>query len=235
MKVIALDIGGTKISSAIFDDAGRMSAKNFTLVEQRQGNEVGDLIELQIKKLLQSAKKRRKKISAIGISVPGIYWSKKGTVWAPNIAGWEDYPLLNQLNKFLKGENIKIKIESDRSCYILGEVWKGSAKGCKNAIFIAVGTGIGLGILAEGKIIRGANDIAGATGWMALNRPFKQEYISCGCFEYHASGNGIAKVAREYLKKGKIYFGLLKNKNPEEITSQDIFEAYEKSDAIAKR
>jgi glucokinase len=73
---------------------------------------------------------------------------------------------------------------------MLGEQWQGNANGCKDAIFIAVGTGIGAGILVDGKVLRGSNDIAGAIGWMALPKPFHNKYISAGCFEYYASGAG---------------------------------------------
>ena len=61
----------------------------------------------------------------------------------------------------------------------------------------------------RGRILRGAHDIAGAIGWMALSRPFNDKYISCGCFEYHASGEGMVKVAREILQNNKIYSGEL--------------------------
>ena len=60
-----------------------------------------------------------------------------------------------------------------------------------------MGTGIGAGILINNEVLRGAHDIAGAIGWLALNKPFDGKYIQCGCFEYNASGEGIAKVARE--------------------------------------
>jgi glucokinase len=87
-----------------------------------------------------------------------------------------------------------VRIDSDRACYILGEAWKGAARGCANAIFLAVGTGIGAGILIDGRVLRGADGLAGAAGWMALRRPFLSAYKECGCFEGHASGRGLAKT-----------------------------------------
>ncbi len=92
---------------------------------------------------------------------------------------------------------MEIRIDNDRACYILGETWKGSATGCKHAIFLSVGTGIGAGILVDGKVLRGANDIAGSIGWMALTDPFLQEYVKYGCFEYHASGPGITRITKD--------------------------------------
>src|SRR5678810_995824 len=100
--------------------------------------------------------------------------SKNGTVWAPNIPGWDNYPLLEEMRK-ISGD-IPVSVESDRSCYILGEMWQGNAKGTGNAIFLAVGTGIGAGIVVDGNVLHGANDIVGAIGWMALHHPYKEEY-----------------------------------------------------------
>lgn len=129
--------------------------------------------------------------------------------------------------------NIPVIIDSDRACSILGEVWKGAARGCTDAIFVAVGTGIGAGILVNGAVLRGANDIAGSIGWMALERPFQKKYIECGCFESSASGDGIAKLAREALMNTKDYSGPLKNKPAGQITAHDIFHACDENDSLA--
>jgi len=233
MSVIGIDLGGTKLSGAIFSKEGKILQKSFAELEKRQGADVGVLIKKQIEKLLSDAQFKNIEIEAIGISVPGIYYANSGNVWAPNIPGWENYPLLAEILSISEAKNIKVKIDSDRACYILGETWQGAAKGCKNAIFIAVGTGIGAGVLIDGKILRGHSDIAGAIGWLALNRPYRSEYNTCGCFEYHASGEGIAKVARELLMKDRDYLGILRGKDVAQITSHDIFEAYNTLDPIA--
>jgi len=234
MKIIGLDLGGTKLAGAIFSKEGKILEKKVVPLKKRQGTKIGGLIKNQIRQLLPIAKEREFEINGIGISVPGIYYSRSGNVWAPNISGWEKYPLLEDILSLSEVKNINVKIDSDRACYILGETWQGNAKGCKDAIFLAVGTGIGAGILTDGKILRGASDIAGAIGWMALDRPFHRKYKTCGCFEYQASGDGIAGVAREFLKNQENdYIGMLREKNIEKITSHDVFNAYQQSDPIA--
>jgi glucokinase len=130
----------------------------------------------------------------------------------------------------LSGGEIPVCIESDRACSILGEAWKGAARGCRNAIFVAVGTGIGAGIMADGRILRGAHGFAGAIGWMALDRPFDPRHSSCGCFEYHASGDGIAHAARQLLESAPEYRGVLSGRN---VTAPDVFGAFEAGDPIA--
>lgn len=233
MAVIGLDLGGTKLAAAIFDAAGTILFQTTVPLEKRHGKEVGSLITSTLSELLNHSESNSIEISAVGICIPGISWHKTGKVWAPNIPGWDDYPLKDEITKSLNGRNIEVKIDSDRACYILGEVWKGAASGCSDAIFLAVGTGIGAGILVNGQILRGSNDIAGAIGWLALDKPFYQKYVSCGCFEFHASGEGLARVARELVSDRINYHGPLKEKKLDDITSRDVFELYKKGDEIA--
>jgi glucokinase len=231
MALLGIDLGGTKLALAIFNEDGKILHKDVIALENRKGKEVGELITNSFIQLRDS--KIYGEINSIGISIPGIYHIKTGTVWAPNIPDWNDYPLLNKI-KNVSGD-IPVTIDSDRACYILGESWQGNAKQCKDAIFLAVGTGIGAGILINGNVLRGANDIAGSIGWMALEKPFNDEYIQCGCFEHNASGEGIAKIARKFLKELKDYSGELKDKHSENITSFDVFTAYDNGDTLAIR
>ena len=228
MSLLGIDLGGTKAAFAVFNETGKILHKETIALETRKGAEVGDLIIKQIVKLIAS---NNGHINSIGISVPGIYHIKTGRVWAPNIPEWDDYPLLEEVKKI--SGNISVIIDSDRACYILGELWKGNARQRLDAIYLAVGTGIGAGILINGNVLRGSQDIAGAIGWMALANPFKDEYIHCGCFETYASGEGIAKLARKFLKEEKDYSGELQNRPTAKITSHDIFTAYENEDMVA--
>ncbi|HEY5462404.1 MAG TPA: ROK family protein [Hanamia sp.] len=232
MSLLAFDLGGTKLATAIFNNEGKILFREITPLEKRKGHEVGKLITNRISTLSDVTEITGGEIKSIGISVPGIYYSKQGTVWAPNIQGWKEYPLLSEIQSV--AGKIPVTIDSDRACYILGEVWKGNAQQCKDAIFLSVGTGIGAGILVNGNVLRGSNDIAGAIGWMGIQRPFDKKYIECGCLEYYTSGEGIAKMAKELLKEQKNYSGELKNKSIEEISSLTIFRLYEKKDEIAE-
>ncbi|MDP3451654.1 MAG: ROK family protein [Bacteroidales bacterium] len=221
MVFIGLDLGGTKISGALFTENNIMLIKETLYLEGRGGDDAAEQIFTLCDSLLEKGSVKREHKKSIGICVPGIAYSKTGRVWAPNIPGWENYPLKERLLQ--KYPNSSVMIESDRTCYILGEVSEGCARGCENAIFIAVGTGIGAGILIDGRVLHGASDIVGATGWMALKPPYKREWDACGCFESHASGNGIA------LRASKLW-GIPAGK----ITSKDVFAAFERGDIIAQ-
>lgn len=228
MSLLGIDLGGTKVSFAVFSKEGIIISKETILLGKRKGTKAGLLITSKILSLVGKLKNTRGRIESIGISVPGIYHSKTGTVWAPNITGWESYPLLEEA--VIAAGGIPVVIDSDRACSILGELWQGNARGCKDAVFLAVGTGIGAGILINGEILRGSHDIAGSIGWMALDRPYLEKYRKCGCFEFHASGEGIAKSAREYINAHKEYKGELSHIPASALTAHDVFDAYESED-----
>lgn len=230
MPILALDLGGTKLAVALFTEDGNMIAEETIALAKREGAAVGALITQQVEKYITLEKTKGQPVTSIGISVPGISYKAKGKVWVPNIPGWENYPLLEEI-KAVAG-NITVSIDSDRACYILGECWKGAAKDCTDAIYLAVGTGIGAGILADGKVLRGANDIAGAIGWMALEGPYNKEYKECGCFETMASGEGIIKLAKKILLQRNDYNGRLKGSGSP--TTADVFDAYDVGDLVAK-
>ncbi len=219
MAVIAIDLGGTKVAAMLVDSQGRVLSKTSALLGGRTGKEVGALVCEQIVTLSSFAKKKHRSIAGVGICVPGIARRKTKTVWAPNIPGWSNYPLEKEVRTAIK--RVPVRIGSDRTCYILGERWRGAARGCTDAIFLAVGTGIGAGIVVDGRIIHGSNDIAGAIGWMALKPPWQNNFKGCGCFEFHASGVGIARKVANITPRAS-------------LTTREIFAAYRKGDAVAK-
>jgi glucokinase len=212
MRFLAIDLGGTKLAAALFNADGEILEQSTFPLAGRSGTEVGALIIDAVKQISQAARP-----SAVGVAVPGIYRSATATVWAPNIPGWDDYPLHAELSAALG--DVPVVIESDRTCYILGEVWRGNARGARNAIFMAVGTGVGAGILADGHVIRGHQDIAGAVGWLALDRPYEEKYRGCGNFEYFAAGPGIARAAQE--------------RGLQNATTESVFQAYAQRDPRA--
>ncbi|MHB8838850.1 MAG: ROK family protein [Gemmatimonadaceae bacterium] len=229
MAVIGLDLGGTKLAGALFDANGAVIAEDTTMIERRGGGEVGTLVIAALHRLMA----RAPDVAAIGVSVPGIAHAKSGRVWAPNIAGWDDYPLRDELRASLSYEDLPVVIEADRSCCIMGEVWHGAARGSRNAIYVTVGTGIGAGILVDGRILHGAHDIAGAIGWMALDRPWDEKYRPCGCLEHYASGDGIARYAHELLAARPGYRGELRAVPPNALRAPEVFRLYDAGDEIA--
>ncbi|MCX8161187.1 MAG: ROK family protein [Candidatus Saccharicenans sp.] len=192
----AIDIGGTKIASALVNRSGRMLFMDRVLVRPEGGRAVLDQVISLAYQLEAKAGKQGRKLGSLGLCVPGLVNPTTGLVWAPNIPGWKDFQLVKHLRKAISCPLVAV---SDRTAYVLGEAWKGAARNKRNVIYLAVGTGIGAGIMAEGTIIHGEADLAGAVGWLALNAEFKAGYANSGCFEWEASGGALARKALDLL------------------------------------
>lgn len=130
-------------------------------------------------------------VRAIGVDVPGLARTD-GTVWAPNLPGWKKMPLRRRLEQEF---HLPVVVESDRNAFVVGEAWKGAAKGSRDAIFLIVGTGIGAGILSDGRLLRGYRDLAGSVGWMATREEYQSNFVTTGCLESFLAGPGLAREA----------------------------------------
>jgi glucokinase len=189
-----VDVGGTKIAAAVIDSEGNVHGKVKVSTEQHDtAKSIGQIADIS-RRAVDESQISWRDISAAGIAVPGIYYAASGKVWAPNLPGWDHIPLRDELAARLP---VPIVLDSDRAAYVTGEQWLGAAQGLSDVIFLAVGTGIGAGIISGGRLIRGADDIAGAVGWFALD-PRKQEiYKRVGCFEAECAGPSLARRAND--------------------------------------
>jgi glucokinase len=226
MAYIGVDLGGTKLASAAFTGRGELLYRETIPLAERRGGDVGSLIADRLREIGE-----KYGCDGAGVCIPGLYRAARGTVWAPNIPGWDDYPLRDELSSALAAP---VTIDSDRAAYILGETWRGAAQGARDAIFLAVGTGIGAGILAGGRVLRGHGDVAGAIGWVGLDRPFHPRWKIHGCFEDQASGPGLVRVARDLLESDSTYDGELRRKVAR-LETGDVFAAHERRDALAAK
>jgi glucokinase len=227
-----IDVGGTKIAAALFTKDGRMSGRRSIPIEKGSADgPVCQIVDL-IRHLEDKARNRGGEMKAIGVCIPGIVFVRSGRVWAPNVPGWNHIPLRARLAAKTK---IPLVLDSDRSAYVLGEQWCGAAKGKKDVVFLAVGTGIGAGILSGGRLIRGSRGIAGAVGWFGLDPRFKKEYAAMGCFEAEASGASVGRKARAYLAAGEpTLMRAIAKGRVEEVTARTVMEAARREDPLAR-
>jgi glucokinase len=219
----AIDVGGTKIAGAAFNNSGKIVCRKHVKIEGKKGQQVSELILTVIKSLQEYLSEHSLMLKAVGVAVPGIVNADQ-TVWAPNISGWDRFPLYQVLRNYLP-DQVALVMDNDRACYILGEAWQGAAVGCKHAIYLGIGTGIGAGILIDGIVLRGQSDIAGAIGWMALTDHHIPPYDMHGCFEHHASGNGIASLARQEYEHA--------SDQVTSLTTARVFDLYAENDPVA--
>ena len=231
-----IDIGGTKISSALFTRAGEIAARSKVPIDKAGGDAAAVQAAGIIAEMESLAGKNGGRLNAAALCIPGVVYQKTGLVWAPNIPEWDHYPLAERIATARGGKaRLPIIIESDRSAYVLGEQWLGVAKGTKDAVFLAVGTGIGAGIIAGGRVLHGAEDIAGAVGWFALNPNFKDEYAAMGCFESEASGSSVGRKAARALRAGRpTLMRELAGKDPNAVTAEIVAAAARKRDFLAQ-
>lgn len=189
--VLAIDLGGTKIAAARVDESGAISQQTVTHTPTAGDQSVVQAIAGKVEQLPTGG------AAAIGVAVPGLAYPD-GSVWAPNIPGWKRVPLGEILSRRFR---LPVLIESDRNAFVIGEAWKGAAQNCRDIIFVAMGTGIGAGIISGGRLVRGYGELAGCVGWTAIRDRFRSEYGAVGCLEFHAAGPGIARAGRRVYRR----------------------------------
>lgn len=179
--VLAVDLGGTKTAVALVDEQGRMT--------DRRSLPAAHSLEASVAQIREAFDERA---AAVGVIVPGIYAPATGRAWCPNLWGPDEVPLLRAMEDRFP---VPVFVDSDRSGHVLGESWLGAARGLRHVVFVAIGTGIGIGILSDGAVVRGVSGIAGAAGWFALDPEWKEPYRRVGCWEAEAAGPAVARLA----------------------------------------
>lgn len=236
-KRIGIDVGGTNVKIALVDDKGKIIYSNSVPTYAKMGYEYTvNNIKQAIKDLMKETNTTPSDIEGIGFDFPGQVDCKTGVVkLAPNIPGWVNVPIAQMIEDEF---HIPTRIDNDVRCAALGELKFGAGRGCENFICITVGTGIGSGIVINGKVVRGATNAAGELGHIKLQMN-GGPICGCGdtgCLEAFASGPAIVAMAQEYIKGGKsTKFREMAAVEGGEITPYMVAKAAEEGDPVAKR
>ena len=190
-SALVADLGGTKIAAARVESTGRITDRLLAPTPSQGGVAVVDALVELLDRL------PREGACGLGVDVPGLA-RPDGTVWAPNIPGWERMALSRLLSRRFK---LPVVLESDRNAFVTGEAWKGAARNSRDVVFVAIGTGIGAGIISGGQLIRGSGELGGCLGWMAVRDRFLPAYKAVGCLEFHVAGPGIARSAQRLFHR----------------------------------
>ena len=235
--VIALDLGGTKLAGALVDHAGKILRRMSASVDGRSAMApVRQMVEMAADLAADSAKKAGRvkrplqnweRIAAVGVAVPGLV-RRDGTVWAPNLKGWKRMPLARRLRAELR---MPVKVESDRNAAVLGESWRGAARGKSDVIVVMIGTGIGAGILSGGRLVRGAHELSGCMGWMTVREEHAGEANRVGQLESLAAGPGIAQAAEKELSRG--VESMLREVPAGALNAYEVAEAARRGDMVS--
>ena len=180
-----MDLGGTKILAAVVDRRGHIGRHIEEPVDRSAASAPLDQV-VRIVRTLSGAR-----AAAVGVAIPGLV-RRDGTVWAPNLPGWTRVPLARTLRRRL---GTRVIVESDRNASVLGEAWRGAARGRQDVVVLMLGTGIGAGILSGGRLVRGAHELSGCAGWMVVTERANAETARCGSLESHSAGPAVARAA----------------------------------------
>jgi len=190
-----VDLGGTTVKLAFFDESGQMRAKwEIPTVTENGGSQILPDIAAAVLGYLAQNGIEKENILGIGIGVPGPV-DQKGIVPACDNLGWGRVDVEKQLQALT---GLPVKAGNDANMAALGECWKGS--GSHNMVLITLGTGVGGGIILDGKPLVGANGAAGEIGHIVLNRD-ETKVCGCGkrgCAEQYCSATGLVRMAKNY-------------------------------------
>ncbi len=233
--VIGLDLGGTNSVFGIVDARGDIKAT--TAIKTGGYEKVEDYVKASVDALqiIIDQVGGIEKIKAMGIGAPnGNYYN--GTIeFAPNLA-WAHDGIVPLGKLFSDALGIPVALTNDANAAALGEMVYGVARGMKNFIVITLGTGVGSGIVVNGQLLYGHDGFAGELGHVTMVRGAEGRSCGCGrtgCLEAYCSATGVARTAREMLAKTN-RSSLLREMNPEDITSLDVSIAAGKGDELAK-
>ena len=232
---IGIDVGGTNVKIALVDSDGKIGYSNTIPTRAEMGYEYTiNNMKQAIRDLMTETKLSAKDIEGIGFGLPGQVDFKSGIVrLITNIPGWVEIPLA----KMIEDEfHIPTRIDNDVRCAALGELNFGAGKGCENLICITVGTGIGSGLIINGRLVRGASNAAGEIGHIKLQM-HDGPICGCGdtgCLEAFASGPSIVAMAEEYILGGKST-KYREMANGGAITPFIVAEAAKAGDPVARR
>lgn len=229
---IGIDMGGTTTKFGIVDARGAVLSQGAIKTDEPDIDKYMTDLKAGIN-VLVNAVGGFDDIKGIGAGCPNGNFYTGNIEFAPNLP-WKGVVPFAKLLQDAFG--IPAAITNDANAAAVGEMVYGAAKGMKNFIMITLGTGVGSGIVIDGKIVYGHDGFAGELGHVTMDRTENGRLCGCGrkgCLETYASATGVARTAREVLSKTN-NASLLRELKPEEITSKDVFDAAMKSDEIAK-
>ena len=234
--VVGIDIGGQTSKIGVVDARGDVLAQTVIRTDTFGSDADAYIAALAeaVKGLIKQSGKEPEEIRGIGVGVPNGNYYTGEVAFAPNLAWAADssVPLARKLTEAMDG--IPVSLTNDANAAAVGEMTYGAARGMKNFIMITLGTGVGSGIVVDGKVLYGHDGFAGELGHVNVMR-YNGRLCGCGktgCLEAYCSAIGIARTAREWLESSGQPTLL---RDIENLTSKDIYDAAKQGDNFALR
>ena len=230
--VIGLDMGGTNSVFGIVDQRGTIKAQ--TAIKTQAYPDFKDYVKASVEALQPALDVVGgiQNVKGMGIGAPNGNFYTGNIEYAANLVWPGIVPVAKMFEDAL---GIPCRVTNDANAAAMGEMTYGVARGMKNFIMITLGTGVGSGIVVDGKIVYGSDGFAGELGHFVVDHTPAGRKCGCGrsgCLETNCSATGVARTAREFLEKNTCD-SLLRNLDPANITSYDVFKAAEQGDKIA--
>ena len=224
-----VDVGGTTIKMGFFETSGKLIDKWEIKTDTSNGGEniLSDIAKAIDNKLAQEGISKND-VQGVGVGVPGPVNSKGIVLKCVNL-GWGVFNVEEELASLT---GLKVKAGNDANVAALGEMWQGAGKGNEDMVMVTLGTGVGGGIIVDGKVIAGANGAGGEIGHITVNND-EIEACNCGqygCLEQYTSATGIVRMAKRKLAKTDEETSL---RAVEELSAKTIFDEAKKGDKIA--
>ena len=230
--IYGVDLGGTTVKMGLFDGEGNIIEK-WEIVTRKEDNGANILPDIAASIADKNQEKgiEQKDILGIGMGVPGPITEDGRVLKCANL-GWGVFSVAQELSRLTGVE--KVKVGNDANVAALGEQWRGGGRGFDSIVMITLGTGVGGGIILNGKILTGSNGAAGEIGHLTVN-PKETRTCGCGkkgCLEQYSSATGITRMSAEKLEQTDTPSELRQYDHP--ITGLELFQAYKNDDALAK-
>lgn len=227
--VFGVDIGGTTVKLGLFDVEGTLLDKwEIPTRKEENGSKILPDIAESIEEKITEKKLERSSIVGVGVGAPGPI-DVEGTVYKAANLGWGVFSIRDTLGGIL---NLPVMAGNDANVAALGEMWKGSGKGAQNLVVVTLGTGVGGGIIINGKMLTGATGAGGEIGHIHVDDT-ETECCGCGnkgCLEQYASATGITRLAKRKLASTQKDSVLRQGA----ISAKTVFDAVKAGDELAK-
>ncbi len=227
--VFAVDLGGTTVKLGLFDGEGNLLEKWEIVTRKEDGGKlILPDIAASITEKAASKGIDKKDILGIGIGVPGPVDSK-GTIYKAANLGWDVFNVSEVLSEL---SGLEVKTGNDANVAALGEMWKGGGQGYNSIVAVTLGTGVGGGVIIEGKLVAGSTGAGGEIGHIHVedNETITCGCGKCGCLEQYASATGIARLANERLAQDDMPSVL---RDMEKVDAKAVFDAVKAGDRLA--
>ena len=229
-----IDLGGTTAKIGLFTTSGALLEKWEVATDtSNAGEHILENLAAAVLGKMKEQSIQPEQVEGVGIGVPGpVLDSSIVPIVCANLGGWGERNVSAQLSGLLDG--LKVLVGNDANVAALGEIWMGAAKGAKNAVMVTLGTGVGGGVVVNGKVIDGVHGAGGEIGHITVNR---HETAVCGCgkrgcLEQYSSAIGVVRCMKKLLDENPDTPCVLRGT---EFAAKDVFDAARNGDALAAR